>query len=272
MISSYALGQPAQITFTSDYHELVLGDLRAGVNCRISYDPLRIVPQNSSYTHGDPNQPVFAHIQFQEDGPEENLELYSPMGIVENPHRDPTGARSAMLVKEFNIPEGAKELIIWFSYFDRDTNQTYYDSDRDQNFRFRWPYHDVQIKTADVIAEKNSDSEQENPTSCFKLEVSAIPEITEVLVRWSLVNSPESTSNKVDRKDKVALKDTDRIEEGKKIWSASLVVPYKAIVRFKLFYRLNGREYKNDNASSYFFAPQPKKIELKQLPEAPILT
>lgn len=265
MISSYALGQPAQITFTSDYHELVLGDLRAGVNCRISYDPLRIVPQNSSYTHGDPNQPVFAHIQFQEDGPEENLGLYSPMGIVENPHRDPTGARSAMLVEEFNIPEGAKELIIWFSYFDRDTNQTYYDSDRDQNFRFRWPYHDVQIKTADVIAEKNSDSEQENPTSCFKLEVSAIPEITEVLVRWSLVNSPESASNEI------ALKNTGSTDEsGKKIWSTSSVVPYGATVRFKLFYILNGKRYKNDNSSSYFFAPEPKRIEAPPLPNAPI--
>ena len=37
-------GLPPQITFTSDFHELMRGDLRPGTDMRLRYDPARIVP------------------------------------------------------------------------------------------------------------------------------------------------------------------------------------------------------------------------------------
>lgn len=255
-MNSVHVGKPAQITFTLDYHELVRGDLRANANCRISYDPVRIVPRDGTYTHGDPNQPIVVHAQFQENGSIESKTLWSPIGIVKDPHIDPTG-HGAMLFQEFHIPKDAEELIVWFSYFDPDTHQTYYDEDYGKKFRFRWPYHDVQVRKADITSDRT------NATSSFELEVNAIPSITQVSVQWSVINSPHPL------KDEVALNDTDR-EDGNKIWSVKHVVPHGAIVRFQLFYEVNGRQYKNDNASKYFLAPQPKRIEVPPPPKAPI--
>lgn len=257
MFSGFDLGKLAQITFTRDYHELVTGDLKANVNCHITYDPLRIVPQDGTYVHGDPNQPIVAHVRFQENGTTESKDLWSPSGIVSDPDIDVTG-QGSMLVQDFFIPDGAEEFIIWFSYLDPNTGETRYDTDDDSHFHFRWPYHDAWVRKANVV---------DDPASCtsrFDLEVGAIPSITQVTVNWSLVNSKEPL------KEIIPLDDTKQTDDGNKIWILQQPVPKGAIVRFKLYYEMNGRKYKNDNASKYFLAPQPELIKVSPPPKAPI--
>lgn len=258
MLLKHDLGKNTQITFTLDYHELVTGDLRVGVNCRISYDPLRIVPQGSSYIHGDPNKPITAHIQFQQDGVVESKILWSPRGILKEPDIDITG-QGSMLFQEFFIPEDACEVIIWFSYCDTDTEQTYYDNDFGKNFRFRFPYHDLDVLQAIVS------SDPETPYSGFGVEVSAIPAIALVSLQFSVINFPDFPSTNAD------LQDTGQTDAaGNKIWSVfGIAVPYRSIVRFRLFYEMNGFRYKNDNAGNYFFAPERQPENVPPPPVAP---
>jgi hypothetical protein len=257
MFSGFDLGKLAQITFTSDYHELVTGDLKPDVNCHISYDPLRIVPKDGSYVHGDPSKPIFIHVQFQENGPTECKELYSPNGIISDPHTDVTG-RGSMLFQEVFIPGDAEELVIWFSYLNPNTNEILYDSDYDGHFHFRWPYHDAWVRKVDVIDDST------NSTSLFELEVGTIPSITQVSVNWRLINSTEPL------KEVTPLNNISQTDNGTKIWTISTVAPKGAIVRFKLYYEVNGRQYKNDNASQYFLAPQPEPLKVPPPPKAPI--
>ncbi|MBD2472755.1 DUF6209 family protein [Nostoc sp. FACHB-145] len=255
MFSGFDLGKPAQITFTSDYHELVTGDLKPEVNCHISYDPLRIVPKDGSYVHGDPSKPIFIHVQFKENGSTQSKELYSPNGIISDPHIDVTG-RGSMLFQEVFIPSDAEELIIWFSYLNPNTNETLYDSDYDHHFHFRWPYHDAWVRKVDVVDDSLSDR--------FELEVGTIPSITQVSVNWRVLNSTELL------KEVTPLKNVSQTDDGTKIWKLSTVVPKRAILRFKLYYEVNGRQYKNDNASQYFLAPQPQQINVPPPPQAPV--
>lgn len=257
MFSGFDLRKPAQITFTLDYHELVTGDLKANVDCRISYDPLRIVPKDGTYVHGDPNRSIVAHVKFQENGPIESKELWSPSGIISDPHLDVTG-QGSMLIQEFFIPSDAEEFIIGFSYLDPNKGETRYDNDYGACFHFRWPYHDAWVRKAHVVDDPAS------ATSRFELEVGAIPSVTEVWVNWRLVNSEARL------KEVVPLIDTQQIDGGAKIWTFQESVPKGAIVRFKLYYYVNGRRYKNDNASKYFLAPQPELIRVPPPPKAPI--
>jgi hypothetical protein len=257
MFSGFDLGKPAQITFTYDYHELVTGDLKANANCHISYDPLRIVPQEGTYLHGHPHQPIVAHIRFQENGITESKELISPSGTIDDPHTSLTG-QGSMLVQDFLVPDVAEELIIWFSYRDPETGEIYYDTDNNTHFHFRWPYHDVWIRKANVVDNKTSTS------SIFELEIGAIPSISQVKVNLSIINSQEPL------KEIISLNDTNSIDVGNKIWLLQQPVPKGAIVRFKVYYDLNGRKYKNDNASKYFFAPQPEPIKFPPPPKAAI--
>ncbi|MEH2080438.1 MAG: hypothetical protein V7K89_10630 [Nostoc sp.] len=257
MFSGFDLGKPAQITFTLDYHELLTGDLKANVNCHISYDPLRIVPRDGSYVHGDPNQPIFVHVQFQKNGPTESKQLYSPNGIISAPHIDVTG-QGSMLFQEVLIPNNAEELIIWFSYLNPNTNETLYErnSDRPLFYFFRWPYHDAWVRKVDIIDSSTSS------ISSFELEVGTIPSITEVSVNWRVINAEESLKQVTSLTD---TKQTDR--DNNKIWTLQKSVPKGAVVRFKLNYEVNGRKYKNDNASQYFLAPEPQRPNVPPPPK-----
>jgi hypothetical protein len=258
MVLIYDLNKPAQITFTLDYHELLTGDLKPNTNCHISYDPLRIVPQDGTYIHGNPHQPITAHIQFSQNGAIEEKVLFSDRGITLNPHIDITG-QGSMLSQEFAIPENAEEVIIWFTYIDPSTGKIYYDTDAGKNFHFRFPYQDISVLAAVVT------SDPATPYSGFGVEVSAIPSITKVWVRFLAVNFPDSPKSEADLSD-TGQKDSS----GNKIFSAyGLAVSYHSIIRFKLYYELNGKTYKNDNSGKYFLAPEPAVEKVPSRPVAP---
>lgn len=235
----------AQITFTLDYHELITGNLVSNASCFISYDPTRVVPANSGYIHGNPDQPVTLHYQFSANGPVSSQVLTSHIGLLSFAVLDPTGGGS-MLDGEIAIPEEAEELIIWFSYVDGN-GVTHYDSDLGKNFRFRFASEDIQLLQAVVT------SDPQTPYSGFGVEVAAAPAITGVSVRYASINNPDFP------KSQNSLSNTGQTtSEGMVIWSIfGVAVPYRANIRFKLYYVINGITYKDDNAGKYFMAPIP---------------
>lgn len=254
MIERSNAGQPALITFTSDFHELVIGDLRPGHPVTLRYDPKRIIPADENYRFGDPKRPIIAHVQFGKDKPESRQILVSQIGIVENPSYDPTGHRFA-LTAQIDVPADAEELIAWFSYLAQ-SGEMHYDSDEDVNYRFSFVSCELAVLNATVV------SDPQTPYSGFAVTVAADDKIEAVSVRYRVVADPafgkdEKPLHKTGRRDK----------EGRGIWEvAGLTVPYRATVRFKLFYWIGGQRYKDDNSGHYYLAPQPEPIKVPPPP------
>jgi hypothetical protein len=85
------------------------------------------------------------------------------------------------------------------------------------------------------------------------LEVAAVAAVERVEVRFALANRPGSP------KEQVELQKGAKDEQGRTRWATSNVrVPTGPILRFKLYYTVAGRQYKDDNSSHYYLAPPPK--------------
>ena len=248
MIKRAHAGQPALITFTSDFHELVTGDLCPDNPVTLKYDPKRIIPKDEDYRFGDPKRPIIAHVQFGKGKPESSQALVSQIGIIENPVNDPTGHRF-VLTARFDIPPDAEELIVWFSHLAQ-SGEMHYDSDEGANYRFGFASYDVTVLDATVV------SDPQTPYSGFAVTVAADDKIEAVSVRYRVVSDTEF------RDEKPLQKTGQHDDEGHSIWEvAGLTVPYQAMVRFKVFYWIGGQRYKDDNSGHYYLAPQPEPVK-----------
>ena len=246
----YNAGEPASIVFTSDFHELLKGELLPGNFCGISYDPLRIAPPECGFIHGSTEHPVVAHVLFAPGGIPLQIVLTSEAGILRNPVESISG-QGSMLCGAFQVPADAAGISIWFTYVDA-AGHIHYDSDYGKNYNFRFATLDITLRQAVVT------SDPQTPYSGFGVEVAAIPSVTAVGVRFNVVNNPDF--KKVD----IPLTDTGNTDDtGKRIWSVfGVAVPYQSIVRFKLFYVIEGVRYKDDDSGRYFIAPQPETSPL----------
>lgn len=73
----HSSGSSPQLTFTSDFHELVQGDLVPGP-CVIRYDPLRIVDRDHTQVA---DQHVSAFVRLHPSGVEWHGVLHLPAGL-----------------------------------------------------------------------------------------------------------------------------------------------------------------------------------------------
>jgi hypothetical protein len=252
MLMQYRLGQPADITFTLDFHEIVTGDLLPGTRFWIRYDPLRIVPPEDDYHFGDPGRPILAHIQFHLRGPTTTLPLESRVGVYQAPQIDVdiTG-QGTMLHAWSEVPKDAQEVVIWFSYVDR-SGITHWDSEYGDNYVFRFLTRDLAILDAVVM------SDPQTPYSNFGVRVAAVPAISKITVRFRTLNDPSKSSSRSE----VELQRTSETDDhGIAIWSNSTTpVPYHAVIAFDLVYIVDGRSFTNDNQGRYFIATGPPEV------------
>ena len=255
MIEKTYVGKPAQITFTSDFHELLTGDLRPGWPVTLRYDPKRIVPANDPYVFGDPKRPINAHIQFRDGGPVSIQALTSPVGILTQPQYDISG-QGSMLITTFSVASDAQRVIVWLSFL-ATSGEMLFDSDKGTNFCFRFPSIDVDILEATVV------SDPATPTSGFAVSISTIDVVEAVSVRFRIVGDAEFG------KPEVQLRKTDQNDqEGRAIWSVGGVsVPHRSTVQFKVFYWIGGIRYKDDNGGRYYLAPQPPAEKVSPPPK-----
>ena len=257
MINRAQAGQPAVITFTSDFHELVTGDLCPDRPVTFRYDPRRIIPRDEPCRLGDPKRPILAHVQFGQRQPAASQTLASPVGMVEHPLHDPTGQRFALTAR-FDIPADAEELIVWFSY-QTQAGEIHYDSDHDANYHFSFVSDHLEVVTATVV------SDPQTASSRFAVTVAADDKIDAVTVRYLAVSDP--TFGKEER----SLQPTgQRAAPGRRLWAvADLPAPHQATVRFKIYYWLGGQCYKDDNAGHYYLAPAPAPVKAPPPPPEP---
>jgi len=248
------IGRQPRITFTHDFHELLRGDLVPGCRVVLRYDPLRIVLPDDGYIFGDPARPVTAHVAFHRGEREDaSIVLASPAGMLRHPDIDVTGSGS-VLRGEIDVPSDAEELCVWFTYNSPRTG-LHLDDDGGRKFRFRFASVDLMILSAAVVP-SSALSERDNAArpsgNWFALEVSTRPEIDRIGARLSLVNHPEFAKTELD------LAAAGRGEEGWLLWTLRPVeVPEDAIVRYKLYYWIDGTRYKDDNSGDYYLAPLP---------------
>jgi hypothetical protein len=246
MIKRREAGKPAQIIFTSDFHEVVTGDLRPGHPVVLSYDPKRIVPEGEPYMLGDPKWPVNASVPFRDGEPATNVMLESPGGMIKEPDEDITG-QGSMLKAQLMVPDKADLVIVWFSYLSR-SGAMVYDNDHGTNYYFGFPSRDIAVLSATVV------SDPQTPYSGFAVSAAAAASVEAVSVRYRSVSDPKA------EKAEVKLEKTGQSDDqGRPIWSvAGVAVPYRSVVRFKVFYWIGGRRFKDDNSGHYYLAPQPE--------------
>lgn len=257
MVMRMGRGQAPQITFTLDFHQLLTGELGPGARCAVRYDPLRMVPRDGSFRHGDPAHPVTGYARFRTGGEVTSFALHSPMGIIDEPDVDITGQGTA-LVGMFDVPADAEGVELWFGYT-APSGETRWDSAFGNNYHFRFSHADIEVLAADVT------SDPQTPYSGFSVEVSALPAVTSITARYRVVN---------DRADpharhEVPLSRTGEDDDGRALWSvAGVAVPYQAVITFDLVYVVGGRTFKENNQGRYFLAPRPRTV-LKKVIDPP---
>jgi hypothetical protein len=255
MIEKAYVGKAAQITFTSDFHELLDGDLRLGEPVTLRYDPRRIVPADDPYVFGDPKRPINAYVQFRNDRPVLGQILTSPAGIVPQPKYDISG-QGSMLVATVEVPSDAERVVVWFSFLAA-SGEMLLDNDSGSNYCFRFPGIDVHVLEVTVASSPTKD------TGEFALSVAAIDIVEAVSVRFRIADNAKFGSQEVSL-GKTGQKD----KQQRMIWSVSGVsVPRESTVQFKVFYWLQGIRYKDDNSSRYYLAPQPPSEKVPSPPK-----
>ncbi len=241
------LNRAPQITFTSDFHELLQGDLRPGATLTLRYDPIRLsLP--AKYTFGDPAWRISAHVRSRPDEPVVDVSLTGR--ITPTPDLDPMGQGST-LDGQATIPEGAQFVELWFSA-ERE-GQTWWDSDHGVNFWFRFPYSDLDIERAAVSLDRG------HGNGTFLLTVTSVLEVSGVFIRYSDLTTVARV--KVDRE--LA---SQGVVTGRKVWRFEEAIPGSGLVRFKLYYWIEGRRYKDDNSGGYYVADRAGIAEMVPAP------
>jgi hypothetical protein len=230
-------GQWPQIIFTSDFHELVRGDLLQG-NCVLRYDPHRIVPASEIAALPQSQRPITGHIRFHPGGQLWEGEMRFAPGSRLVADSDPTG-QGTMLEIEFRLLSGCDELECWFSYVD-DTGRTFWDSDMGSNFWLRFPTYDLQITIAELVGGPRE------AIDVFKLEVESVPVVETVNVQWRYANDITGTSHQRPL--------TETLLGKRKHWTlpGGAPVAWSTPLAFALLYTVAGHTFFDDNDGTKF--------------------
>lgn len=233
----HSVGHCPQLTFTSDFHELVQGDLLPGP-CRLRYDPLRLLGEDNRNAQHE----IHAHIRFHPGGGEWQDDLIVPANARLKDLADPAG-QGLMLETTFTLPSHCKELEAWFSCTHAD-GHTHWDSNFGKNYWLRFPLHDLEIKTAQIRSPTKKAAED-----AFVLEVLSVNSVDAIDVRWRLPNVP-------DEPRRSASLSASAGAGGKKSWRPALPiqVPHQGTVVFDLVYSVEGRKFTDDNQGRWYLA------------------
>ena len=233
-------GLRPQITFTSDFHELVQGDLVPGP-CLLRYDPLRLIEPGEAAVE---THHIRACVRFHPGGVEWQGVMNLPAGLPLADLADPTGD-GLMLTTTFEIPAGCDGLEVWFSCTHED-GHTHFDSDFGKNHWLRFGLADLSIKTAKVQpAQQPTD-----PHDIFEVVINTKPKVESVQVRWRI------TSNAAFPRQATPLVATASTPGGK-TWTApgaGIPVPDGATIAFDVVYQVEGRAYTDDNQGRWYIA------------------
>ena len=233
-------GSRPQITFTSDFHELVQGDLVPGPFV-LRYDPLRIIPREE--VDGDKHE-IHAHVRFHPSGQTWEGTLVVPANAPLIDLADPAG-QGYMLETTFTLPEGVDELETWFSCT-HDDGFTHWDSNDSKNHWLRFTLHD--IKSVQATVRK---PDKKNPAqSSLVFDIVTVPQAHSVVARWYLPSFQDQP------RVETTLVPAETKKEGKH-WTTppeGIPVPTAATVVFDIVYFIGDRKFTDDNQGRWYLA------------------
>lgn len=238
----YNKGCHPQITFTSDFHQLVQGDLDFGSGCVLRYDPLRLLEDKDTEL-GD--QHVIAHVRFHPSGATWQGVLTVPAHAPLAELSDVAG-QGYMLETIFDIPFGTEELEVWFSCTHPD-GHTDWDSAFGKNYWLRFPLRDLEIRRAQIVSFHNGTAAQDS----FHVEITASAAVDCVEIRWRATNMPGAT------RYISSLACVSESTAGRKVWSSpegGFPVPRNPTIAFDIVYRIAGRIFTDDNEGQWYLA------------------
>ena len=242
-------GNPPQLIFTEDFHQLLRGRLELGSTCTIAYDPDRIVPPGDNYVFGDPARPVVAHLQFKPDGPVTDLTLASAAGVLDYAPTTVTG-QGPMLKGVFDVPADAEWVMVWFTFTAAD-DVVRYDSSNGANSLFRFQHEDIELLEAAVTTGEGA------PLNYFTCRVAADASVEAITARYRVTNNLTPH----DYPD-APLQRTSKGAAGRVIWELTgAAVPQGAVVAFDMLYYVGGRRFKDNNQGRYFIAADPARMK-----------
>jgi hypothetical protein len=230
-------GVRPQITFTSDFHELVQGDLLPGP-CALCYDPLRLIELGDSKTE---THTIRAYVRFHPQNTEWQGEMTLPAGLPLAEQADIAG-QGVMLETAFTIPPGCDELEIWFSCTHEDQT-THWDSDFGKNHWLRFGLADLEVVKA-IVRDESAVQD------AFECSFTSLAKVDSLAVRWRLTNFPATP------RETTPLEATVQ-PDGSKLWAPAggfIPVPLKAVVAFDVTYTVAGRVYTDDNQGRWYIA------------------
>ncbi|WP_035692382.1 DUF6209 family protein [Azospirillum halopraeferens] len=244
MNARHYLDKPARITFTSDGHELLTGDLVPGRSLHIHYDPRRIASAGEAELPGRWLSQLEVHARFHPDGAVRTVPMTSPAGHFDV-YIDETTTRAAVLCAEIDIPADAVQVSLWFSAVTADGNACV-DDDDGRTYLFRFPSRDLAQVTGSVVPAKGP-----NGAGVFLVDVTTAPGVDRVQVNYRVVNARERLKEVIELTRAAG-------GEGSDTWHGRAPVPStRSVVRYKVYYWIAGVRFKEDNASAYFLAPEP---------------
>ncbi len=232
-------GYRPQITFTSDFHELVQGDLVPGP-CVLRYDPLRLIELGDA---ANESHHIRAYVRFHPSGSEWQGVMELPAGLPLADLADITG-EGIMLTSTFTIPEDCDELEVWFSCTHED-GHTHWDSDFGKNHWLRFGLADISIDSAKVKTTKKKTA----VTDAFELSLTTTPKIDSVDIRWRMTNHPGSP--------RVITPLQATTKGGHKQWATpkgGLPVAKDAVIAYDIVYHVEGRKHTDDNQGRWYIA------------------
>ena len=235
-------GRRPQITFTSDFHELVEGDLIAGP-CVLRYDPLRLVSAET-YPH---DHHVSAHVRFHPNLGSWDGVMTLPAGVPLAVLADPAG-QGFMLETVFTIPNGCQELEAWFSCT-HDDGTVHWDSKMGRNYWLRFPLKDLEIRRAANVKKTGTGHD------ALELEIGSAAATERVDVRWRFTHPAG-----VPRKTTTLVAHSDR--EGRKIWNTppgGIPIAEGATVVFDVVYTIGGHQFTDDNQGNWYLVENDRK-------------
>jgi len=239
-------GKRPQITFTSDFHELVVGDLIPG-RCVLLYDPLRLA---GGYDQSRPRY-FNAFVRFHPSNQEWTCPMTVPARVPLQSMAD-SAAQGYVLETAFDIPKDCDQLEVWFAYH-RPNGETRWDSDFGKNFWMRFPLNDV--KTIQAIVHP---PRQPVPGhDMFEVEVTSLACIESMVVRWRIGNQ-----SREERRQSPLVSSAQG--SSLKRWSLTgggVTVPRNATVVFDLVYYVGGRKFTDDNQGRWYIADEQTKLE-----------
>jgi hypothetical protein len=227
---------PPRIVFTKDFRLLVHGDLGPGRTVTIIYDAERLAGQPPDEESSE-DWTIKVFYKFQEEGQVHETELWSETGTILSKLTDEPG-EGTMLQCSIDLPADADHLTIWFLKIDQ-SGAEHWDSNLGRNYTFRFVVEDLHVDSVGVAGGP------ESPVAEFHIAVSALPEVEDLAVLYSIMNN----QSKGREERRMPLVRSDSLDPGGKgKWSGSTAVPEKAVVRFTFSYNAYGNPHADTNS------------------------